>query len=359
MSAISFMATMWPSGEDAVAYGVPPVILLLAILRNLGKSRRSAVALFLLALIGWLLHLAIIWRSIEEAKEPIPAIPPGITPPAQSTFSSTRVTNLGGRTVLQLQVPGEFIWKLRGNERAVRFTYGFIPTAYLDGITNGAGYTLRLREGEIVREIFHHKLEPRAKAADRGAQHAAIIRPPVRPGAQLELVIDSGDFNDSAWDWVYLANLDFERSARFTSAQFPLYARLPDSAIAPVASLFQLNGHTSFLQLHAPAQLVYRLSGSEKNLRFTYGFLTDAYQNGNLTDGARFLVLLEGPDGASLPLLDRLLEPLKQQADRGPQPAVLTLPDFSPGTRLVLMIQPGPTGNNSWDWTYISRVSLD
>lgn len=359
MTAITFMATTWQSGIDAMAYGVPPVILLLAILRNLWKSRRSAVLLYSLALAGWLLHLAIIWRSIEEAKEPFPAIPPGITPPARSSFPSALVANLDGRTVLQLQAPGEFIWKLRGHERAVRFTYGFNPTAYLDGTTNGAGFTLRLREGEIVREIFHHKLEPRAKAADRGAQHAAIILPPVMPGAQLELAVDSGDFNDSAWDWVYLANLDFERSARFTAAQFPLYARLPDSATAPVASLFQLNGHPSFLQLHAPAQLVYRLGGSEKNLRFTYGFLAGAYQNGNLTDGARFLVLLEGPDGVSLPLLDRLLDPLKQIADRGPQPAVLALPDFSPGTRLVLKIEPGPNGNNSWDWTYISRVALD
>ncbi len=349
---------MWPSCENAVVYGVPPAILLLAILRNLREARRSAAGLCLLALTGWLLHIAIIWRSTERANEPFPPAT-GITPPAKSSFPPPLVTNLDGRTVLQLQAPGEFIWKLRGNERAVRFTYGFIPTAYLDGTTNGAGYTLRLREGEIVREIFRHKLEPRAKAADRGTQHASIILPPVLPGAQLELAVDSGDFNDSAWDWVYLANLDFERSARFTSAQFPLYARLPDSAIAPVASLFQLNGHASFLQLHAPAQLVYRLSGSEKNLRFAYGFLPAAYQNGNLTDGARFLVLLEGPDGASIPLLDRLLEPMKQPADRGPQPAVLTLPDFSPGSRLVLMIEPGPTGNNSWDWTYISRVSLD
>ena len=101
------------------------------------------------------------------------------------------------------------------------------------------------------------------------------------------------------------------------------------------------------------------LRGTEQKVRFSYGFLPGAYRNGNATDGARFLVLLQPAAGAARTLLDRGLDPLAHTEDRGPQPAEISLGAYQAGDRLVFRIEPGPAGSNSWDWTYVSRLSLE
>jgi hypothetical protein len=282
-----------------------------------------------------------------------------IAAPDAIPAAAPRIAEVDGRSVLQLQAPAGLEWTLQGNERRLHFRYGFIPAAYEQGATNGGGVTVTLRRGDVSRTLFHRALDPRARPEDRGIQQADLVLPPVTAGEQLGVAIDAGAAGDNAWDWLYLADLDFERASAFQPGQFPSFRRVPDRVDAPLATLFQRHDQPFFLHLHAPARFEYALHGTERTVRFSHGFLPGAYQGGNATDGARFVVELQPATGPARVLFDRELDPLKRARDRGPQPVELSLGACQAGDRLVFRIEPGAAGSNAWDWTYFSRLSLE
>jgi hypothetical protein len=55
----------------------------------------------------------------------------------------------------------------------------------------------------------------------------------------------------------------------------------------------------------------------------------------------------------------RTLRPLTVAADRGQQSATISLPDFNPGDHLVLRTTGTPSGNTSWAWAYVARLTLE
>lgn len=336
-----------------IVYGAPATLLLIALGRSLRTSRRAALVYFLL-LAGWLAHVGLVRREAGLLPANL-----RIEPPDSFPGTALQIAEVDGRSVLQLQAPASLDWTLRGNERRLNFDYGFIPAAYERGETNGAGFTVRLRHGDRIRTVFYRLLDPQRRTEDRGVQQVSLVLPPVTPGEQLSLAIDAGPDGNASWDWLHLSRFGFQRSAPFLPEQFPSFQRVPDAVDAPAAVLFQTSDRTTFLELHAPAQLEYPLRGTERKVSFSYGFLAGAYQHGNATDGARFVVRLQPADGAPRVLLDRSLAPLDRANDRGPQSAEIALGAVRANDRLVFAIEPGAAGNNSWDWTYFSRVAVE
>ncbi|OHE88917.1 MAG: hypothetical protein A3G75_06550 [Verrucomicrobia bacterium RIFCSPLOWO2_12_FULL_64_8] len=76
----------------------------------------------------------------------------------------------------------------------------------------------------------------------------------------------------------------------------------------------------------------------------------------NAREGAEFPI--EYPDGSGNPLLTRMLSPLNQTADRGPQSFELRLPDGATG-QIKFSILPGPQNNSSFDWTYWEDLQFE
>lgn len=118
---------------------------------------------------------------------------------------------IDGRRVVMLPPPTHLEWKLDANVRQVWFEFGFHPSAYVEGTTNGAELILELTEAGSTRVIWHRMLNPKRLSADRGPQLAVVTLPTFSADTHLVLRSDAGPYGDTAWDWVYLANMEFER----------------------------------------------------------------------------------------------------------------------------------------------------
>ncbi len=109
--------------------------------------------------------------------------------------------------------------------------------------------------------------------------------------------------------------------------------------------------------LHAPSVMIFDLPKGTQHIKGGFGFLPNAYTNGGHTDGARFIISwLSGSQNVEL--FNRFLDPAKKIEDRGLQQFNLPL-DYLSGGRLYLSIEPGPTGNFSWDWTAWSGIEIE
>ncbi len=279
------------------------------------------------------------------------------TPPESMTPAGAQRTYIAGQLVQLLLAPASITWKLEGTERELVFDYGYDPAAYLKGEGDGVNVLVELKQPglpDIV--VFKQRLNPAHVPADRGNHTARVVLPLFNDGSRLVLRMDPGQDGDNAWDWPYAAKILLKRGP-FTLKQFPAFNRAPLSANFIYSAVVDLEGR-SVLQLHAPGALTYLLNGDETRLAFDYGFLPGAYTGEGRTDGAVYLVELARPAGPREVLFRRHLEPRDRAADRGRQHAEFTLPKPGAGDRLVLTIDPGPKGNNSWDWTYVTNFEL-
>ncbi len=110
--------------------------------------------------------------------------------------------------------------------------------------------------------------------------------------------------------------------------------------------------------LDTPAALNYTLHGTESGLEFDYGFQEGAYRDGGQTDGATIVVEIHLLGQPPRILFEHHLDPRNYPADQGSQHAKITLPPMPPGGSLMLRTDPGPLGNNSWDWIYVTNFQL-
>lgn len=112
--------------------------------------------------------------------------------------------------------------------------------------------------------------------------------------------------------------------------------------------------------MHAPATLVYRIPAGYGALRGGFGFRPAAYgpENQAPTDGAEFIIRWHPAGGGGQVLLQRLMRPREEIADRSVQSFRVILP---PGTggELELAINPGPTDNPASDWTFWTDLLLE
>lgn len=260
-------------------------------------------------------------------------------------------------SVQMMHPPAEIVWSLDNNTREIIFEYGFLPEAYRQNRTDGVELIFELHSSNVpIRHLFYRFLDPVRRSADRGPVTARLILPPFKPGARLVARTTPGPAGDGAWDWVYLGRVSPVSLPVYSSAQFPNFNRVPDTADADLSYLLDEAGK-NLLILHAPALLTYQLSGKERRLRFDYGFKSGAYSKGGQTDGATFKVELHSAAGLVRILFEKELAPTGQAADRATHSANLVLPTIDPADKLLLRIDPG--AGNAWDWTFITNLVLE
>ncbi len=130
----------------------------------------------------------------------------------------------------------------------------------------------------------------------------------------------------------------------------------PESIVAPATQPIYL-GKDQIQPLHAPGRITWPLTGAERALVFDHGLLPEAWQKGN-GNGVAFIVELESPGAAPQKLFERLIDPFANSTERRTLRSSVTLPPHLAGSRLVLRTDPGPFGDNAWDWSYVTHVLL-
>ena len=136
--------------------------------------------------------------------------------------------------------------------------------------------------------------------------------------------------------------------------RFRVFNQVPISASSEVPTAITPEGGKEVLFAHPPSTLEFLVSPATRRLKGGYGFIARAYQDGNATDGAEFIIEWVDRGGKTTQLSHRLLRPVTVTADRGEQAFDLALP--AGGGRLLLRITPGPANNLSFDWTYWTDV---
>lgn len=290
---------------------------------------------------------------ITFARSPMSNIPPESILPATAPAQ-----NLRGLPIMKIEPPGEMVWKLEGNEREVLFDFGIDPDAYDKGKGNGVVFIAELRpiEGGTATELYRHHLDPFSRVEDRGNHSTRIVLPPVKAGMRLALRTDPGPYGDAAWDWSYFTRIQIKRGD-FSLKQFPGFNVAPVAADADHAAASGLGNEQVFV-LHAPGMLTFKLKGTEKAVRFDFGYMPGAYSGGGNTDGGAFIVELARPNQPKEVLFRKELRPVQQAEDRGRHHAEIPLPTLGPADRLIVRTDPGPHDERSWDWTYLANFVL-
>lgn len=277
--------------------------------------------------------------------------------PARVEPASAPKSQVRGDEVQMVEPATELSWPLDGTERAVRVNFGFHPKAFLEGQTDGAEFLVELRmPGQAPLQVIRRPLNPQKFPDDRLPLAAEADLPPYPPGTTLVVRSSPGPAGNSAWDWVYLDQLRFARSAFYTPKQFPGFRRLPDRLDAAYPYLVRVEPDW-LLMLPPPATLTFVLGGKERQFNFSYGLAEGSYTGAGQSDGAVYEVEWQRDGVAPQIIFSRHLAPLARAEDRGRQSADLMLPgDIQPGDRIVLRL--GAGGNDSWDWTYLSALDL-
>ncbi|MEO6003597.1 MAG: hypothetical protein ABIZ04_05635 [Opitutus sp.] len=278
--------------------------------------------------------------------------PPAVVEPANAMVDDYR--NL---RVQFLHTPASFTYELRGDERLLTMTIGVDEQAYLAGRTDGVDFYVELLEpGEPPRLLQRRFLQPRDQPSDRGLQTLTAALPPtIAKGAKLRIRSDPGPNHDVGWDWAFATNVKLTRGI-YVKEQFPGFKVLPVSCDGGSVSP-QTVSSREVVVIAAPGGMSFALNGTERKLDFTGGMLESSYTAG-ATDGATFVLEYQLPDGTIQSLFSRLLQPRTEVGDRGDQSFSVLLPPAPAGTTLRLRTDPGPAGNNSFDWAYVSALEL-
>ncbi len=110
------------------------------------------------------------------------------------------------------------------------------------------------------------------------------------------------------------------------------------------------------VMLLPPAKVNWPLDVDSHEVTLEFGYDPVAYEQGQ-SNGTELFLELIGPSGIQQ-IYHRFLDPAHEPRDRGPQSARVVLPPFAPGTMLVLRTDPGPYGDNAWDWVYLRSLRL-
>ncbi len=259
--------------------------------------------------------------------------------------------------VQYLHTPASFMYRLRGDERRFSMTVGIDEQAWLSGHTDGVDFYIELLEpGQSPKLLNRRFLQPVTHPDDRGTHELMAPLPPTfARGSQLVVRADPGPNRDASWDWSFATDIKFARGA-FVPEQFPGFKTLPVDCDASSVSPHN-TGSRDVVMVAAPGGMTFALTGTEHELNFTGGMLESSYTSGN-TDGVVFVIDYELPDGRTQHVFSRSLKPKTTASDRGDQMIAVKLPPAPPGTRLRFRTDPGPAGNNAFDWVYVSALEL-
>jgi hypothetical protein len=279
--------------------------------------------------------------------------------PLSTSFSQPDIRMVNGRKVLMLLPPARIEWSVDSSVRAIALGYGFEPTAYEQGVSDGADIFLELVDSSMTRPLFHRWLDPAHKSADRGRQDTVVVLPPLTKPAQLVLRTEAGPAGNNAWDWVYLCGFNFRRDQASALQQFPGFNRVPQEVVGDQIGLFQDDKGQPFLFIAAPASVAFDLQPQDHQVEVKYGFMRTAYADGGHTNGAILRMEIRSRSGQVVKLFEYYAKPVERETDRNLLHAKVTLPSHDSGDRLVIRLLPGDNNDASWDHTFIRSLSLE
>jgi hypothetical protein len=281
-----------------------------------------------------------------------------VTPPQASSFSTPDLKKLNDENVVMLLPPARMEWNIDPSVRAVSFAYGFEPTAYVRGNTDGADIFLELCDPTGTRPLFHRFLDPLRLPADRGPQTTVVVLPPLERGTRLVLRTGAGPAGNNAWDWVYLSHFRLRKDLVFAREQFPGFNRVPDEVKGGQIGVFPSEDGKPFLFVAAPASLAFRLRSHDLRLEVDYGFMPSAYTNGGHTNGAILRIEIQSRYGGRNKLFEYYARPAERESDRGLLHAAVIIPAHQSDDWLVVYLLPGDNNDASWDHTFIRHLTL-
>lgn len=322
-------------------------------------------------LLGIILSGSVARTAIERGTVMVQAHVPGdlsrlppdlpIDLPDSWELKPTHIPLIDRSPVLAMGDPGKIRWNLRGDERTFNLGYGIEAGAYLNGETDGVGFSISLETSDGPKLLYRRVLTPKTRESDRGEQRAHIVLPPFSLPAKFVLEWDAGYGDDQSWDWAFLSRARFQHDDHYLLEQFPSFETIPSAVdFSPFSFVFQNGKGATAMLIHAPSRLTFDLSPPRPSrLRFNYGFLPGAYTDGQ-TDGAEFTVKLVGDfPKDDMVLFSRHLTPTSDPSHRGRQSADIALPAPTQGySRVLVSIDPGPQENAAWDWAYLSHLEL-
>jgi hypothetical protein len=133
----------------------------------------------------------------------------------------------------------------------------------------------------------------------------------------------------------------------------PSVVPLPADRVSPAGEPTVVIDGQIVQRLHAPGSIEWTMAGRERELVFGYGLVPESYERGN-GNGVVFIVELRPTGSPPLILFEQWLDPVNRPADRGLKAAHVVLPAPTRGATLVLRTDPGPHGDNAWDWAYVT-----
>ena len=99
--------------------------------------------------------------------------------------------------------------------------------------------------------------------------------------------------------------------------------------------------------------------GTNVPCKIDFGLLAGAYTGEGHNEGVDYVVEIMRSKQTPEEIFRRTLRPLTVMADRKQQSATIPLPDFKPGDHLVLRTTGTRSGNISWAWAYVARLTLE
>ncbi len=110
--------------------------------------------------------------------------------------------------------------------------------------------------------------------------------------------------------------------------------------------------------LHAPGRITWPLDGTDTSWPSTTG--CNPMPGSAPGPGQRRRLHRRAGVAGTAPqkIFERLVDPFANPAERRTLQSHVALPPHLPGSRLVLRTDPGPHGNNAWDWSYVTHVLL-
>lgn len=139
-------------------------------------------------------------------------------------------------------------------------------------------------------------------------------------------------------------------------ARFGVFKTVPISNQSFVPLSESKIDNAPVIVVHAPSRMEFEVPAGATTIAGRFGYPTGAYEGDARTNGADFRVVWS--DGTTEHILfHRYLDPRNNPADRGLQSFSAPLTGITSG-RVLLVIDPGPGGDNGWDWTAWTGIEI-
>lgn len=271
------------------------------------------------------------------------------------------VDTLGGKPVpspamkgfWKITAPMELEYSFPVGLQSLDFVHGLEMEAW--GHSDGYDLVLEHRDDDGRRTVLlRQRLHPQTSRPDRELQKKHLALAPLGPG-RLVFRFLAGEHNNANFDWIYLGQIQgHSPGPMLRMHDQPV---LPDVAVTRGNSAMREND-PGVWAAHTPARIEWKRPTGLRAIAFQFGIEEAAVSKpGGHSDGVGVSVEVVEANGKAQRVFSRLLEPFNHPDQRGAQDAAVTLPPEAAGQRLVLSFDPGPKGDASWDWAWLSDVA--